>query len=184
MLHNSILESLSLIYTTSTNASQLHNVTSLLDRRSRLMMYGEEDDDRDDAKWRGREIISGSPRVGEEAVGSVRVEPPRSADSVTLVPIGFAFVHRWFRKLSHDWSSFILEITSRMLLTRRAVRISFVRYACWKLDVTLLLLLTKTSGLTLSGRATVFIVIKLSAIFSSCACHIFATSFRFSCLSR
>lgn len=130
---------------TSTNASQLYNATSLLDCRSRLMMYSEEDDDSGDAKWRGREIIGISPRVG----GSSRFSPRR-----TVAKRGFSDTRTdqfclclsLILQLSHDWSSFTLEITQRMLLTRQTAREDFVWKVrcttCWKLGVTLLMLLT------------------------------------------
>jgi len=86
----------STVYDTTTRASQLHNVTPL-DHHSRLMMYGEEDDDWGDAKSpKGRgggdhwQILKErqkrerkKDREWESTAGSVRAEPPRSADSVT-----------------------------------------------------------------------------------------------------
>jgi len=134
----------STVYDTTTRASQLHNVTPL-DHHSRLMMYGEEDDDWGDAKspkeggedhWqilkerKREERERKRDREWESTAGSVRAEPPRSADSVTYDSFQFCLCLSLIVR-SRDFVIYLafynlsLELTWRMSpISERAEKIS------------------------------------------------------------
>lgn len=147
--------------------------SSLWDRRSRLMMYSEEDDNRGDAKRRGREIIGISPRVGGSSGFSPRRTVAKRGFSDTRTD-QFCLCLSLILQLSHDWSSFTLEITNVTDKTAREDLVWKVRRTICGNSTSLCLCLWQHEFDTRGIRFCLYRI--RSKIFSSSACRIFATS--------